>query len=266
MASGTKEMVPSRRFGAGGAWPLPCWSLEPTARGGDPALCYHCGVWLSSLIPGRSGVSPLHSAFTPHPWMLQGRSGGRFWVLQVPPSLLLLLRGPPSQGTSGTPVWRSVGSPIPKPRAIQQGADLGKLKGGGEGWWGGVNLHGDTVTTVAMARLRGPARCHGDAPGTTSRHGDGRWMERSPRRGPGPGWGRGSGDRSPAVGPRGAACPPGARGAGAVCRRVPPPPGFICTRLFHSSSHYHLTSPTSHFQSNHSTALIAHANMQIRIN
>lgn len=169
-------------------------------------------------------------------------------------------------GHLGDPRMEERRIPHPKTPCHSAGSRFGEVEGGGEGWWGGVNLHGDTVTTVAMARLRGPARCHGDAPGTTSRHGDGRWMERSLRRGPGPGWGRGSGDRSPAVGPRGAACPPGARGAGAVCRRVPPPPGFICTRLFHSSSHYHLTSPTSHFQSNHSTALIAHANMQIRIN
>lgn len=269
VASGTKEAVPGRRWGAGGARPLPCRGLEPTACGGDPALCCHCGVWLSSPIPGQFGVSPHHAAFSPHPWMLWGQPGGNFGVLQVPPSLLPPLWGPPSRGTSGTPTWRSVGSPIPTHSAIQQGADLGKLRGGWGGAVGGVglNLHGDTVTTVAMARLRGPARCHGDAPGTTSRHGDGRWMEWSPWRGPGAGMGPwGGGGRGPTVGPRGGRAPSRCAWVGAVRRRVPPPPGFICTRLFHSSSHYHLTSPTSHFQSNHSTALIAHANMQIRIN
>lgn len=67
-------------------------------------------------------------------------------------------------------------APPPQPRGgggeARQGVDLGR--------WGGSPWRQSAMTTVAMARLRGPARCHGDAPGTASRHGDGRGMERSP--------------------------------------------------------------------------------------
>lgn len=183
-----------------------------------------------------------------------------------PPSAL----GTTIPGHLGDPRMEECRFPHPNTLCHSAGSGFGEVEGrmgGGAVGGVGLNLHGDTVTTVAMARLRGPARCHGDAPGTTSRHGDGRWMEWSPWRGPGAGMGPwGGGGRGPTVGPRGGRAPSRCAWVGAVRRRVPPPPGFICTRLFHSSSHYHLTSPTSHFQSNHSTALIAHANMQIRIN
>lgn len=123
--------------------------------------------------------------------------------------------GPVSCVTLGTP---SLGSStqIPTPRLG------GGPAGSGFGCWGG-SLHGDRapMTTVAMARLHGPARCHGDAPGTMSRHGDGRGMERSPWRGPRarPRDCRGSPGptppNTPPVGPR-------AFPAWGQCHRVPP--------------------------------------------
>lgn len=246
-----------------------------------PGLC-PAGVLSQQPVEGIQPYAVIVGFGSPHPpransgsphitqplLLILGCFGGNFRVLQVPPSLLPPLWGPPSRGTSGTPAWRSVGSPIPTHSAIQQGADLGKLRGG----WGGRGGGG----------FKSPWR-HGD----DSRHGEAAWPgplpwrcawhDESPWRWPMDGVvpvagarGRdgavGWGGRGPTVGPRGGRAPSRCAWVGAVRRRVPPPPGFICTRLFHSSSHYHLTSPTSHFQSNHSTALIAHANMQIRIN
>lgn len=132
-ASGTKEAVPGRRWGAGGARPLPCRGLEPTACGGDPALCCHCGVWLSSPTPGQFGVSPHHAAFTPHPRMLWGQFQGAPGTAIPPPSAL----GTTIPGHLGDPRMEVCRIPHPNTLCHSAGSGFGEVEGRMGGAWGG---------------------------------------------------------------------------------------------------------------------------------
>lgn len=239
------------------------WTRSCGAEGAEP---HPRGSQTTSFGSGSSPVLPSQSSAAPAGPTAQGTpSVGHPGVL--PPSLGAPIPGdtgdphPTSWVPSGTPTLRS-STPTSTPR------------------WGGPAGSGfGEMGRVSMATERDDDSRHGEAawpgplPWRCAWHSESPW--RWPRDGavpmawgPGLGWDGGTGvsrglsPPTPRAGPRRCRRLPGA----ASCPVPPPPPGIIFTRLFHSSSHSHLTGPTSHFQSNHSTALIAHANMQIRIN
>lgn len=158
MTPGTKAKGWTRSCGAGGAKPhpggpghIPWEQVQPGAAVGSSAApasptAQGTPVW------GTLGCSPI-------PWCSNP------WGHRGPPSHLPAAFGDPPARAAAPPAQ-------PRGGGARQGVDLGR--------WGGSPWRQSAMTTVAMARLRGPARCHGDAPGTASRHGDGRGMERSP--------------------------------------------------------------------------------------